>query len=442
MKYSVHIIKALIILGGISSSFYCSGQCESITLKSQHDVDNFIKTYGPCTTVNSLYIIGTETDITNLDSLYTIEYITNIMQISAENYSSLINIGGMRNLKFVNNASLNKSELTGQFSKLEEVRFLNLSSQPDALQFFPALKHIHRSLNLGSSLTEEHTPVFTTGSDFRLYLSRVSDSTSLKLLSRSIKSENLRHLKISKVDSFNLSYLPVLDSLKWMNLEDCLNSDFTAISSLKYLEELELVGYMTGTDFGDGLKHIKNLNKLKLFVFKDPDFLTSILPSLGVINSSLTIEYSSIPDLSLFEEIEPPYQDGHIEMTDNRNLKDCNSTFLCKALKRYPENVIIKNNTAFCIKKDITKYCSTVSTDDIHSRKLRIYPNPVAGYINIEGIHQNISVRMFDISGKPVDILYDSTSGQIDIHDIPNGIYILETDTHGNKERYKIVKAE
>lgn len=159
MKTSILIIKALIILGGISSSFYCSGQCESITLKSQHDVDNFIKTYGPCTTVNSLYIIGTETDITNLDSLYTIEYITNIMQISAENYSSLINIGGMRNLKFVNNASLNKSELTGQFSKLEEVRFLNLSSQPDALQFFPALKHIHRSLNLGSSLTEEHTPV-------------------------------------------------------------------------------------------------------------------------------------------------------------------------------------------------------------------------------------------------------------------------------------------
>lgn len=28
------------------------------------------------------------------------------------------------------------------------------------------------------------------------------------------------------------------------------------------------------------------------------------------------------------------------------------------------------------------------------------------------------------------------------MYDIPNGIYILEKDTHGNKERYKIVKAE
>ena len=413
MKYSVHIIKALIILVCISSSFYCSGQCESIQLRTQQDVDNFIKTYGPCTTVNSLGINNNPGEIiTNLDSLYMIENVTDGLQITTD--SSLLSVEGMKNLKYVNYAAINLDNLTGQFPKLEEVHSLHLMSSnitelTDAMQFFPVLMHIKSLLRLPNRLIEEHTPMFTTGSNFRLDLIGVSDSTSLKSLSCRIKLDSLRILKVIEVYGFNMSYLPVLDSLKWLHLDYCLNSNFTAISSLKYIGELRLVGSMTGTDFGDGLKHIKSIKTLDLYFFKKPDFLTSILPSLEVIDSSLSISTLTFYDLSFFEEIEPPYQDGLIRIQDNINLKDCNSTFLCKALKRYPENVAILRNSGTCNKKEITKYCSTVSTADIPSSKLRIYPNAVTGYVNLEGMHQDLSVRMYDISGRPVDILNDST---------------------------------
>jgi hypothetical protein len=70
--------------------------CDSIVLNNQTDINNFIKNYDNCTTVRDLTITNRDNDITQLDSLYTIERITGNILFTNQIQGREINIGAFK----------------------------------------------------------------------------------------------------------------------------------------------------------------------------------------------------------------------------------------------------------------------------------------------------------------------------------------------------------
>ncbi len=440
----------IVLVFGLFSS-YCKAQCDSlvIELRNQSQVDDFIKTYGQCNNVKSLMISNRiDSEISNLDSLYMIENITEFLSISSDTTSiTTINLDGMKNLKSAYRFYINGINFSGQLSGLEEVGDLGIFNTDTCHNmdcFFravPNLNYIKDFLWVQRPFTEEYTPNFKTGSDFTLGFFSCNDSTTMQVLSRRIKPENLKYFYIQQVEDFNLSYFMPLDSLKFLRLEQCVNSDFSALSSLNYIRDVEVLRNMTGTVVGEGLKQIKNVEKLTYQTNVHADFLSAFLPSLESIEKSLSLYSTSLTDLSFFDEVEPPLTIGNVGIGSNSALNDCNTPFLCKALDRYPGSVSITRNGSACTKDEIIQYCIT-DVDDTEVVSLRIYPNPVSGFVKIESKQQNPDVQLYDIHGRLVNANYDKASGTLDMKDVVNGLYMLEVDMQGRKELHKIVKVE
>ncbi|MBK9582107.1 MAG: hypothetical protein IPO48_09485 [Saprospiraceae bacterium] len=160
-----------------------------------------------------MIIKDVDADITQLDSLYSLERINGDLRLnfksSNENFK---NINGLKNLKYVYFLNGNSYKVTGQFSNLDTVYFLGFNgklaeSTLDIFSYFPNLTHIENMLFSTNPIIADNTPNFSTGTNFVLSISSGIDSTGLKVLSQRIKRENLKSLKIFPGDGVDLRHI-------------------------------------------------------------------------------------------------------------------------------------------------------------------------------------------------------------------------------------------
>ncbi len=461
MRYNIHSIfltisVVLFSLGGQAQS------CDSIVLNNQTAINNFIKNYGNCTTVRDLTITNSDNDITQLDSLYTIERITGTLLFTNQIQGREINIGAFKGLKYLNNiSSYYPLRFTGQFLALDTINELGIDNN---FYTYPNIKHIGNSLSIsdvsGTHITEEDTPVFTTGENFALSISNV-DTTTLKVLSNRIMTAHLKSLRVGSgiIKRIDLSYLPILDSLETLTLDSYENSDLRQISTIRKLKVLEINNDGGGNDYGQGLIHIRELDRLWLsdgkplrpYAYRD---YKKILPNLEALNKQLFVVWTdSLFNLDFLDNVRPPlastppdptnfYSNDLIVLIENRFLNYCKSLFMCKAIKQYPDRIHIdKNYASRCTLEDIAKYCETVSTDDKHIRSLSLSPNPTYGVVQIREAHAPVQVRILNIQGTIVKTLHNCTD-EIDISDLPSGLYVFDIAYNGKTEKHKIVKMD
>ncbi|MCB9308960.1 MAG: T9SS type A sorting domain-containing protein [Lewinellaceae bacterium] len=76
-----------------------------------------------------------------------------------------------------------------------------------------------------------------------------------------------------------------------------------------------------------------------------------------------------------------------------------------------------------------------------NTRKHTLYPNPTSGSIHINGLEIPVSVTISNVSGQHVKICQD-VMDEVDISDIPAGMYILDIRGKDFREQHKIVKVE
>ncbi len=453
-KLQSTILSICIVLLSISGQ---SQSCDSIVLNNQADINNFIKNYGNCTTVRDLVITNRDNDITQLDSLYTIERITgSILFTNRLQGGREINISAFKRLRYLNDMGSYYSIIyTGQFLALDTINYLNFDT---SFYTYPNLKHIGKYMYVGRPfLTEEKTPTFTTGQNFELSLTD-TDTATLKVLSKRIKTSHLKSLTVGPYyKRIDLSYLPILDSLEYLKLAICHNSNLRQISTIRKLKKLIIDSDDGGNDYGLGLIHIKELDELwlsdrkPLRPFASTDY-KKILPNLEAINKRLYVASTdSLFNLDFLDNVRPPhastppnpnygYSNDLIVLIENRFLNYCKSIFMCKAIKQYPERIYIKDNYASrCTLEDIAKYCETVSIDDKQIRSLSLSPNPTYGIVQIREVHDPVQVRILNIQGTIVKTLQNCT-GEIDISDLPSGLYVFDIAYQGKTEKHKIVK--
>lgn len=428
-----------------------NSQCDSIVLHNQQEVNQFISKYGKCKEVKHLIIRDVDADIKQLDSLYLIERINGELRLNFrrtnENFKS---IDGLGNLKYVGDLHGNSYKVRGEFLSLDSIKLLNFNGITteftiDAFSYFPNVKYIESYLGISNSMSEISTPMFNTGNNFTLNLAYNTDSTSLKVLSRRIKKENLKTLIIFPADGLDLNHLSILDSVENLHFSYCKNSNFAQISTIKTLKTLTLENDLGNNDYGDGLQNVEFLNTLWLSNNKFNLDYIKILPSLNSIDERLFISnQDSLTNLRFLDDVVPP-QDSSLYFTilfsDNKRLNDCNTSFLCEALARYPESVIIQNNGAKCTKEEIIKYCKTVNTFEIEKSKLVISPNPTNGNLKIGNLASPATITITNINGQLVK-QFNNVQYEVNVLDLPQGIYILDIRSKETNERHKIVKVE
>ena len=441
-----------VLFVSLSSLF---GQCDSIVLTGQQEVNQFISKYGKCKEVNDLIIKDIKGDITQFDSLYTIERINGRLDFD---FSSAavhdINIDGLSNLRYVDFLTGQPSKLIGQFKRLDTINYLHFNTIVKMVEFtyiyyFPNLKHIESSLALGANITENTIPKFTTGLNFRLNLYKHIDSTSLKVLSNRIKKENLKSLHISLGDSLNLNYLSIIDSIEYLHFSYCKNSNFSNIANIKNkkLTSFLLQKDLGNNDYGDGLKHVEEIGSVLFQSNKYNLNYKAILPNLKSINRFFGISgHDSLTNLHFLDNVSPPQEAAQhsyatIAIDDNKKLRNCNTLFLCEALAKYPESIIIKYNAGKCTKEEILKYCSTINTIEQQNQYLKISPNPTYGYLKVENIDSPFSITITNLFGQVCKTL-TNIENEVNISDLPPGIYVFDIKNKSLSERHKIVKIQ
>ena len=428
-----------------------NSQCDSIVLKNQQDVNQFISKYGKCKEVEHLIIRDVDADITQLDSLYTIEQINGELRLNFRNTNENIkNIDGLKNLKFAGAVYGNSYKVEGQFSKLDSVIELGFNGRlseftNEYFSYFPKLRNIEKRLFITNPASENSTPQFNTGSFFELHISSGIDSSTLKLLSNRIKKENLKSFTIFPSDGIDLRHLTILDSVENLHISYCKNSNFAQITTIKMLKTLTIENDLGNNNYGEGLNKIEDLESISIQNNKLKIDYQKILPNLKSVNDRLLIyTHDSLTNLRFLDDVVPPQDSSPyftILISDNKRLNDCNTSFLCEALARYPESVIIQNNGAKCTKEEILKYCKTVNTLEIDKQNLIISPNPSYGYLKIDNLASPATVTISSINGQLVK-QFNNVQYEVNVLDLPQGIYILDIRSKETNERHKIVKVE
>lgn len=73
--------------------------------------------------------------------------------------------------------------------------------------------------------------------------------------------------------------------------------------------------------------------------------------------------------------------------------------------------------------------------------KLKICPNPTTGVVIIQNLDSQSSVKIYNLSGSIVKS-FEYVTEQVNIEELPNGLYIFDIRNTKINERHKIIKIE
>lgn len=90
---------------------------------------------------------------------------------------------------------------------------------------------------------------------------------------------------------------------------------------------------------------------------------------------------------------------------------------------------------------NVKVYVKTMSVADLDNNKIAHYPNPVKDVLNIVDTKEISSIGVYDLSGKQVFTQnVNNKQAQINVSNLPTGVYIVKANVNGEVKTFKIVK--
>ncbi len=91
----------------------------------------------------------------------------------------------------------------------------------------------------------------------------------------------------------------------------------------------------------------------------------------------------------------------------------------------------------------IAALANDLSVEDIYtSYNLKVYPNPVSDYLNLESTAEILSVSLFNLTGHMIltDQLVNADNYRINMSDLPAGFYLVRVKMAGRTITYRVIK--
>ena len=70
----------------------------------------------------------------------------------------------------------------------------------------------------------------------------------------------------------------------------------------------------------------------------------------------------------------------------------------------------------------------------------RIFPNPANDFVVVEGLIDNVQIRIFNMNGKLIETRKNYENGPLNIQQLETGVYLLEIKNRQQKAILKLVK--
>ena len=85
---------------------------------------------------------------------------------------------------------------------------------------------------------------------------------------------------------------------------------------------------------------------------------------------------------------------------------------------------------------------SILSTSELESENIVIYPNPATNRLQLKGIKSGTHYRIIDLTGKTVDAGSMVNSFGLDISSLYEGIYLLDLQSENEKavKKFQVIK--
>lgn len=83
---------------------------------------------------------------------------------------------------------------------------------------------------------------------------------------------------------------------------------------------------------------------------------------------------------------------------------------------------------------------ASLSVGDTKLSELKVYPNPASNVFNIKGVNNVMDINIYDITGKLVKQLKNTTLKTIDISNLKQGVYVVKVSSQNKNGLFKLIK--
>jgi len=431
-----------------------SAQCpKTLSFCSQENVDSFPSRYRGCHVFDTLYIdfshcVGLPKDIINLDSLSYIKYVGYLVLNSA---SDISDISGL-SMNKVGYMAIHMQKKWLKPMKIDTFGKLDINFPQDTvadLKLFEHLKYI-RSLTLIGNALFLPPLRFNGGDDFNITIASNNRKNDLKNV---MPQKPNSKIYFNLINSFNLNCeLDYdLDSVKFFKISGCDKFNLGTFKKVKYCTEFIVSNQREmGREFEDF-----QLEDVKLFTLSNNRTSldgSKIFPNLKNIKTYLWIETNkNLDNLTFLDNCKIPtdfsfinniIDKTYIKITNNDLLETCNSNFLCRAFKEYPDSIKVSGNFNDCNNELISRECNPItSIVDYAENEIFLYPNPTSGRVQFNKNMGPCSLTVYNLQGKLVKEI-DKIGSEVDLIDLPAGIYFLDFRDNKSIKRHKLIKVD
>ena len=105
-------------------------------------------------------------------------------------------------------------------------------------------------------------------------------------------------------------------------------------------------------------------------------------------------------------------------------------------------NLYFGDNYNYRLRKVTFPYCGyEEAVTDVAAAGISIYPNPTNQLLHIDNLQTNAGYRILSIVGTAIQQgVLRAGSNELNIRDLPPGMYLLEMNEGGKKALYKVAK--
>lgn len=418
-----------------------------IGIRRQTQIDSFQINYPKCARIlGNVDIIGP--DITNLDSLYTVNKMDGDLTIRVN--PLLDDLSGLSNVTAVGGLDIFGQNGFSDLSGLEKLDSIHGSLMIldaynlDSLNGLDSLSYVayHISIRRNQQL-KDISALSKIGST--VYYVTISDNDSLVNLN-GLNNIDTVNGGFYIFNNFQMESLEGCESIKsvgsgfWLigndSLEDCSQlSNLTSVGEEVWIERNDRL-----IDFS-GLENLTSIGGF-LYIMNHENLETLHgLENLDSINGELAIKYNDVlVDISSLENID---SESIVDLTIRQNplLSNCAIESICDYLADPNGEIEILNNAQNCNSQAEVEYICLVgeSAKPAKVSQFSVYPNPTIRVFNFSSTDLLIlKLNIYNAMGQIVLSEFEPKN-TIDVSSLNTGIYIIEFITDRAKFKEKLI---